>query len=55
MFIVNEKQNAFIDAFGPDSEVYKSGNTALYEGLKAYNLKNKKNKLCTTTKHIKKH
>ena len=22
-------------AFGPDSEVYKSGNTAIYEGLKA--------------------
>ena len=23
------------DAFGPSSEVYKSGNTAIYEGLKA--------------------
>jgi hypothetical protein len=23
------------DAFGPGSEVYKSGNTAIYEGLKA--------------------
>jgi len=22
------------DAFGPSSEVYKSGNTAIYEGLK---------------------
>jgi len=29
---MSEKQE---DAFGPDSEVYKSGNTAIYEGLKA--------------------
>ncbi len=29
---MSEKQE---DAFGPESEVYKSGNTAIYEGLKA--------------------
>lgn len=44
---INERQNSLgsnapvfmseeqEDAFGPGSEVYKSGNTAIYEGIKA--------------------
>ena len=31
MFMSDEQE----EAFGPGSEVYKSGNTAIYEGLKA--------------------